>query len=110
MLYLSAGMFSLLGCPQGKLSCPPSTSTAPSPARQLHPQGVETLPASGLKFCVCVNIALISSVVWAVATGTRAFVHGGLSNFVLDDLYAVDLSTGAWSEVGPCFSLCVLEA
>ena len=34
------------------------------------------------------------------ATGTCMFVHGGLSNFVLDDLYAVDLSTGAWSEVG----------
>ena len=38
------------------------------------------------------------------ATGTHAFVHGGLSNFVLDDLYAVDLSTGAWSEVGPWVS------
>lgn len=36
-----------------------------------------------------------------MATGARAYVHGGLSNFVLDDLYAVDLSTGAWSEVGP---------
>ena len=42
-----------------------------------------------------------------VATGTRAFVHGGLSNFVLDDLYAVDLTAGAWIEVGLGAPVCL---
>lgn len=33
--------------------------------------------------------------------GTRAFVHGGHSNFVLDDLFALDLFSGTWLEVCP---------
>jgi len=35
----------------------------------------------------------------ARAVGARAFVHGGQSNFVLDDLYVLDLAAGAWAEV-----------
>ena len=48
------------------------------------------------RYCVCMKCSM-----GCAGTGTHAFVHGGLSNFVLDDLYAVDLSNGAWSEVGP---------
>ena len=31
--------------------------------------------------------------------GTRVFVHGGHSNFVLDDLFELDLFSGTWLEV-----------